>query len=363
MSRYWDSIFKLDDELSIWVDEEDLGKEIILFHNSKRINVKIPQEINKGITICYKGLGKTRMHKTGDFILHVWLNKGEDIRKNLWLSETSARNGAEKKLYTGERTIIVLIPPNSYHGLTIRLKNLGKRPGYGPFTTYLNQKKRGNLLVKLCVYPDHITPKYGSFDALTTDNMVLEGWVYRKFDEVLNKIVWINIPIQPIQAEDIADRFNEGGYFYILNSLIDHLKIGHLNIELIPSNSISLPGSCEKLPITDNNNRIIGQKYQIQINNQFLDNPFFIAAILSHELCHIVYLDKIGDIYMPIGPDIDNKAAILEVERTVDLLVFMFKLGEFQLRVARDKRLVLGYFNQEVFERMQVIVSKKINSK
>lgn len=35
---------------------------------------------------------------------------------------------------------------------------------------------------------------------------------------------------------------------------------------------------------------------------------------------------------------------------------------EFQLRVARDRRLTLGYFNQEVFDRMQVIVSKKMSS-
>jgi hypothetical protein len=52
----------------------------------------------------------------------------------------------------------------------------------------------------------------------------------------------------------------------------------------------------------------------------------------------------------------------LENERMVDLLVFMYRMGEFQLRVARDRRLTLGYFNQKIFERMQVIVSKKIDS-
>jgi hypothetical protein len=52
----------------------------------------------------------------------------------------------------------------------------------------------------------------------------------------------------------------------------------------------------------------------------------------------------------------------LEAERTVDLLVFIYKVGEFQLRVARDKRLTLGYFDQDIFERMQVIVSRKLNS-
>ena len=50
----------------------------------------------------------------------------------------------------------------------------------------------------------------------------------------------------------------------------------------------------------------------------------------------------------------------LDVERTVDLLVFMFKIGEFQLRTSRDKRLTLGYFNQRVFERIQVIASRKL---
>jgi hypothetical protein len=44
----------------------------------------------------------------------------------------------------------------------------------------------------------------------------------------------------------------------------------------------------------------------------------------------------------------------------VDLLVFMFKIGEFQLRVARDQRLTIGYFNQSLFDRMQVIVSRKL---
>jgi hypothetical protein len=40
----------------------------------------------------------------------------------------------------------------------------------------------------------------------------------------------------------------------------------------------------------------------------------------------------------------------------------MFRIGEFQLRVARDTRLTLGYFDQTVFERMQVIVARKLGS-
>ena len=100
----------------------------------------------------------------------------------------------------------------------------------------------------------------------------------------------------------------------------------------------------------------------ITINEQFLDNPFSIVAILAHELCHVIYSERIDAESLSVGYRIKPEKASLEEERTVDLLVFMFKIGEFQLRVARDKRLTLGYFNQEIFERIQVIVTRKLNS-
>jgi hypothetical protein len=90
MSRFWGNIFKLDYELFIWVEEEELGKKKAIYHKSECYDVKIPQEINKKITLRLRGLGKTRFRKTGDLLLHVWLNKGEDVRKALWLSERSS---------------------------------------------------------------------------------------------------------------------------------------------------------------------------------------------------------------------------------------------------------------------------------
>ena len=75
-----------------------------------------------------------------------------------------------------------------------------------------------------------------------------------------------------------------------------------------------------------------------------------------------MYCEKIDDGRELGGYVPKSEEATLEEERTVDLLVFMFKLGEFQLRVARDRRLSLGYFNQEIFERIQVIVSRKLGS-
>ena len=113
-------------------------------------------------------------------------------------------------------------------------------------------------------------------------------------------------------------------------------------------------------------------KYAITINAQFIDNPFSVAAILAHELCHVVYYERVKGGHEPVAPSPGpekpsqwrpaDERDRLDVERTVDLLVFMFKIGEFQLRTSRDRRLTLGYFNQGLFERIQVIVSRKQSS-
>ena len=310
------------------------------------------------------------MRKTWDTLFGI--DYGEDIRKNLWLSETCARKGSDKKILLGEKVITMVVPPNSYHGLTIRLKGFGKEREFDWRAPFLH-RKRGNALVKLFVYPDAITPKYGSFEMLSTEDMALEGWVYRKFDEVIHKLGKSSFSTHLIQASVIANSFNQRGWMSIFYTLVRHLNLSHLIIELTASASISLPGCCEKIATVQNytsaSNRAIvqshsgvGYTYRITINEQFLDNPFSIAAILAHELCHVVFSEKIDKAPTTDGYVTKSEKATLEEERAVDLLVFMFKLGEFQLRVARDKRLTLGYFNQEVFERIQVIVSRKLNS-
>ena len=357
MRRRWGIMFGLNHERSIWIEQEDLGTVIVIKHNHKRYEVKIPPKIDTKVIIRLRGLGKTRDNETGDLLLHVWLNKGDDIRKELWLSKTSARTGTNKKLSFEEKKIQILIPPNSQNGLIIRLKGLGRKPGFKWRAPFIH-RKRGNLLVNLFVYPDDISPKYGSFETLTTDDMAMEGWVYRTKDEIVRKIGESSFNVNPIKADAVADLFNECGWIGIFYALVRHLKLDHLNINVEKSGSISLPGHCQK-STTMQNNSPVASNYMITIKDQFLDNPFFVAAILAHELCHVIYSERIDN--KPKGFAFNmkgNKLDSLE-ERTVDLLVFLFKLGEFQLRVSRDKGITLGYFNQDIFERIQVIASKK----
>jgi len=83
------------------------------------------------------------------------------------------------------------------------------------------------------------------------------------------------------------------GFRGIFDALVDYLKLTHLKIELEKSASITRPGECQ-IMTEIRNNMIVGSKYRIMINDQFLDDPFMIAAILAHELCHVVYVEKNG---------------------------------------------------------------------
>ncbi len=251
MKKFLDRLSSLDEEWSIWVEEEDLGCEKVFQYKHSQYAVKLPQKIDKSVTIRLKGLGKKRLNKTGNLYLHVWLNKGEDLNQNLWLSETCIRNGTEKRLSIDGKSLTVVIPPKSYNGLAISLKGCGRDVGLTPHAPDLPHKKRGNALVKLMVFPDTITPKYGLFGSLSTDEMALEGWLYRKIDEVINKVGKPFFYITPLTADRVADLFNESGWYSIFLALVAHLNLKDQIIEPTSTDFSSRPGSCKGEPMSE----------------------------------------------------------------------------------------------------------------
>lgn len=361
MGNFFKTLLDLDLEASISVEQEELGGEKVILHNKKRFRIKIPEKINKKITLRLQGLGKKRGSKYGNLYLHLWLNKGEDIQKNLWISESCARNGVKKLIRTGGRKFRVTIPANSYHGRKIRLKGLGKKPRFGKEVS-VKEKKRGNLYITLKTFPDHIIPRYGTIDNHTVSDMYLEGWVYRKVDEIIKTIDYKSLPACPIPAECICDIFNELGWTGVFEALTKHTNLTDTLIRLKKSNSISHPGYCKGSRTSSSSSATVKTRYTITIHENYIHNPFATAAIFAHELCHVIYSEKLQNrLLNPIFSRNEDKQRI-EDERTIDLLVFLFRMGEFQLRVARESRLTLGYFDQKIFERMQVIVGKKLNS-
>jgi hypothetical protein len=339
----------LDDRIEILVELDELSNYKSIIHNGREITFRVPPKINRTLPLRLKGLGRTKGDLIGNLRLLLCLNKGEDVYRDLWLSESAARNGATKVL----SFTTVMVPKNSANASIIRLEGLGNTPEFGP-SIALRGTKKGDLIVKLRVFLDYIRPYYGSFDSLDVDAMALEGWVYRKIDEVIAKLGRKILHVQPVTGELIADLFNQKGWQGIFEFLVNHYRLNNLWIKLetspYDSKQGNIPGRFQQF----------NGSYFVWINQAYLDNPFTVAAILSHELSHVVHAQYF--LQSSQQQSKDSKLQ-LEDERMVDFIVFMYKLGGFQIRVSKDKLVTMGYFSQQIFDRMYVIVTKALEKK
>jgi hypothetical protein len=344
----------LDDQLSILVEEEELGGYKTIFHGEKEISFRVPKEIDRKLIVRLKGLGRKKGSQTGNLLVHVWVNKGEDANAILWLSESSARNGTTKKLSFMRRTIEVVVPKGSSDGSIITIEGQGKEAEF-PESISCSNRERGDLFLTLRTYLDYIYLRCKPFDSLDTEEMAFEGWVYRKIDEIVSRIGPSILGVQPVIADTIADTFNESGLKGVFSYLKSHFQLSNRDITLEVSDSISRPGKCEPFCSGGCN------RYRILIDGAFVHHPFTVAAILAHELAHIVYLENLASLHFQQNVDLPQllkDKQDCEGELTVDLLVFMYKLGGFQIRVSRDRRITMGYFRQDQFDRIYVIAMK-----
>ena len=263
------------------------------------------------------------------------------------------KKGVNKKLLIKTGKIInVSIPKNTINGSETIIENYTESI-LDTFNDPYIEKQIGNIIINFFVFSDYIQPKYYSFESLSTEEMALEGWVYRKRDEIYQKIGKNYFPNISMKAWEIADIFNENSWMGIYTKFREILNIT-CPITIYESSNIMQPGICH-VEARKRDNIIVSKEYTIEINKNFIHNPFFVAAILAHELCHIVSYEKLG---CKISTDKNNDKDREENERLVDLLVFLFGLGDFQLRAARDEQITFGYFDQKLFERIYVITSK-----
>jgi hypothetical protein len=344
----------MDIKRSIWVEEEELGHKKVIDHKGKSISFEVPQKIDGLVLLRLKGIEKPRFRKPHDLLLEIRVNRGSDTRKDLWISETCARAGGEKCLRSGDETVRVRVPAGCRNGSVLRLKGIGNMPYLhgGNLPPHI---KRGDLYVNLRMFPDRVFAAYGSFDRLDVDEMASEGQILINLDKLKLKGLY-PVSKQTLSAGSIADLYNERDWKAIYDALVAYLGLGGVRIYVYPADDIQLPGYCQFF-ITGKG-AAKPDSYQIKINSIFLDDPFCVAAILSHELCHVMHWETFSsDISLPVaGREVKMS---VDDERMVDLLVFVHGLGEFQLRVARDRCMTLGYFRQANFERMQAILARK----
>src|ERR1041384_990117 len=117
----------LDEERSLWITEEQLGSLRTLKHRGRRVRFRVPKEVAGNVTLRFKGYGKSQNGTTGDLLLHVLVDRGQDVEVSLWLSERDARAGAQKNLCHHKRRVPVPIPRVTLAGQAVRVQGRGKR--------------------------------------------------------------------------------------------------------------------------------------------------------------------------------------------------------------------------------------------
>jgi len=167
-----------------------------------------------------------------------------------------------------------------------------------------------------------------------------------------------------VHVNKVVEAYNHKGVegvFYLLKS---YLKIRY-HVKLSICNAINEPGRClckiTKSTLRDNYSNITSTKtyysdYEIMINQKYINNPFFVASILAHELCHIVYNTYLAEtengstgFYYRNSWGVDDSTT--EMEQTVDVLTFVLGLGEFRIR-AKGYGVYMGYLQEPIFNNL-----------
>ena len=284
------------------------------------------------------------------------MNQGNDEYRELWVAEQAATNGARRKLRFGEQLLPIEIPAGSRHDDVIRLPGFGHKAPFmwrAPF----QRRERGDLIVALRVFPDSVTPAIPPPDPQDPGDQQLEAWIHAKYEWAKRKLgEHVSAPSR-LPAAAIAELFNQHGWRGVTEALEPHLNAHRYKLTIRPSSSIAAAGQCRPNWVMCGQD-IVERSYEILIHEHYLSNPFCIAAILAHELCHVLYAERLRDgAFHSYDPNVMQEVS-REEELTVDLLVFLHGLGEFQMRVARQENFTLGYFSQDNFERMQRIITQ-----
>lgn len=277
-----------------------------------------------------------------------WTANGRlELHGELWLSATQAAEGGVYSWGCAPE-VRVRVPPGVAEGTQLCLRGQGQSPSLLRRICSWNAS-RGDLRLRVRTFLETVAPRIPDVEELSTEALAAEAWIYRNLDE-LRRMLGPRIPASEPSALEVAARFNAAGWSGVGQLLLDHLRLRHAEILLTASGELSLPGQCR----TDarEEDGVVNKRYEIRVQEAMVQEPFLVTAVLAHELCHVIKSEWLTP-KAPGEPGLESdERARLEEERTVDLLVFMYGLGEFQVRAAEENRFTLGYFDQQNFLRM-----------
>lgn len=279
--------------------------------------------------------------------------------RDVWVTEEDGVNGCVVDVRIHRRVISVKVPPSSRDRI-LRIPEVGRRSPTGA----LLGDRRSDALIRIRTYTRHVHSARVSPELLGTDVLANQS-------RILAHVNWLAKNTQyspkrkPLSMDAVANSFNSGlGYQSVLELIHSHLG-GSVKVKMCEPKDLgeNTAGQCHfkrHFSSSSNNNpKYILTEYSICYSKTFESDLETIAAIFSHELCHVVY-----DIHYDGTPnyrsELISKLSLDEVssvpkqtlEERVDALVCLTGLSSFQLRAARKSGIVLGYFNQEAFEWM-----------
>ena len=356
-------IYFLYNKTYLLSEEEVDKKEINYTYKGKVYKVKLPLiEPQKEVKIRLKKIGP----EGKDLILKLFYNKGAKQYVEHWVEKTALNKGYMGKINIENRvTDFIIDNSNLYSGIVLR--NKGKLP-FLLTILFRDRQYRGDVVVKLISYNSDILSGHSFFYNLTDQCLKEENKIFEKASAILRKKYdYINKVWQGqknVHAVKVAEAYNHNGILGVFNLLKEYLRINDC-VKLSVSNLINEPGrcSCKMITTTSRSNySYIESKtqyfedYEIIINQKYINNPFFVASILAHELCHIVYnkyfytAEKFsGGFYR--NSVWDSDASTCDMEQTVDILTFVLGLGEYRIR-AKFYGVFFGYLQEPIFHNL-----------
>ena len=282
----------------------------------------------------------------------------------IWVSDQVAASGGTVEVPVGNRTLSVKIPPDA-KGRRLRLRKGGELP----LLRRLLQYDRPDTLLRIRTYDGNVNVLPVSVLDTDTEVLTCQAKISRHVDwlETSRRVhyEWVSDRFELHKAElsfdSVAQAYNRGGNKHVLTRIHEHLgSCGDVELGAPQELSGDDVGRCE-IERTEWQDSLTGlsrdetRRYRIVYDERFESNLPMVAAILSHELCHVVYdiyYDRAATYFRTSSPSAPSPDEIQEMEERVDTLVCMTGLSRFQIAASRETGRAIGYYPQQAFEWM-----------
>ncbi len=351
---------------TVWIDDRDIGRRRSIRVDGRTVAFIVPSFEGPTHELRLPGAGRTTVARTGHVLLTLRRIRGETQSRNVWISADERASGTYIDVRTSAGVLKVRVPPGHPAGRILRLREAGPLPDAGTHEPPPSTR-RGDVLLRVLYYTPVLQLRQSSPDELTTEQLALEAMARRRFDEFAKAIPAHFLSKPPLPVARVVDAFNLDGWTAVCACVIGHLEMAAYSID--PPTAESLPprtaGRCESAVFRPSGR----MTHRIAIDIGLIESPFAVAAVCAHELCHVI-----SNEHLRSHESIAKRGVILEgsavgsadieqEEQRVDFMVCCVGLGHFQVYTRRTAEIHMGYYDQQLFERLIGVAMRLTNTR